>query len=130
YIHQRVYKSLYEWNLQPAANVTHQLRCRSALGLLFQHPKRVGQAEQAVPAKFHVVIQTAANRMDVGVVKAGNDAAAFEIDHHGVIAALRLLHVTYGYDAAVLDSQTSCFGPSRVKCSDAPVVKNHVGSEI
>ena len=98
--------------------------------LFLQHAQAVGQRRHAVPAQFHVVVQSAANDVQVRVVQAGNDAAALEVDDLRVRAAFVILRVVHADDAAILDGEIRGFGIVWVERGDASVVENEVGSGV
>ena len=123
---QRRHPAFGELKLAPAADHAHPLAGRRALRLFLQHAQSVGERWHAVPAQFHVVVQSAANDVQVRVVQSGNDAAAFEVNHLRVWPALILLRVVHADDAAVLDGEIGRFRILRVERGDAAVVKNQV----
>ena len=51
--------------------------------LLLEHGHRVGQARYAVPEQFHVVIEAAADHVNVAVDQAGNEATSLAINNVG-----------------------------------------------
>ena len=69
--------ALGELELAPAAHHAHPLGRRRAQGLLFQHPQGVGERRHAFPAQLEVVVQPAADQVQVRVVQAGDGGVAF-----------------------------------------------------
>ena len=69
--------ALGKLELGPAAHHAHPLGRRRAQGLLFQHPQGVGQRRHAFPAQLEVVVQPAADQVQVRVVQAGDGGVAF-----------------------------------------------------
>ena len=63
--------------LAPSAHHAHPLWRWRAQGLFFQHPQGIGQRRHAFPAQLEVVVQPAANEVQVGVVQAGDGGVAF-----------------------------------------------------
>ena len=56
---------LRELELRPAAHHAHPLSGRCALRLLFQHAKCVGKGRNAIPTQLHIVVQAAADHVQV-----------------------------------------------------------------
>ena len=77
------------WNSRPAADHAHPLRRRRALGLLLEHPHRVGERRHAVPAQLHVVVEPAADQMHVRVVEARESPFGRRDRLISVLAALK-----------------------------------------
>ena len=124
---QRRHPAFGKLELAPATDHTHPLAGRRALRLFPEHPQSVGQRRHAVPAKFHVIIQSAANDVQMRVVQSGNHAPAFEVNHFGVRPGLIFLRVIHADDAAVFDGKIGRFGIFRIERGDASVVKNEIG---
>src|SRR5437773_2623665 len=119
--------ALGELKFAPATNDAHPLTCWSAFGLLLQHSQPIRERRHAVPAQFHIVVQAAADDVEMRVIQSGDDAAAIEIDEHGIRPALITLRVVHADDAAIFHGETGGFGMTRIECSDFSVVKNQVG---
>jgi len=64
------------------------------------------------------------------VVEAGNDAAAFEVKHHGVRPALVRFRVVHADDSSILDGEIRGGGLLRVERGDASVVEDQVGNQV
>ncbi len=94
-----------ELEFVPATDHAHPLRGWRAVGLVLEHAQRVGERWHTFPAQFEVVVQTAANQVQVRVVEARDDAAALHVDHLCGVAfeGHGLGIVTDGDEAAVLD---------------------------
>src|SRR5262245_54349554 len=73
--------------LRPATDHPNPLRRRCALRLLAEHAQRVSERRHAVPAQFHVVVETAADRMHVRIVETGNHGPAADVDNFGRLAS-------------------------------------------
>ena len=58
---QRRHPALGKLKFAPTANHAHPLARRRALCLLLQHAQRVGECGHTIPAKLHVVVEAAAN---------------------------------------------------------------------
>src|SRR6185369_14628144 len=70
---------------RPPADDPYPLGWRCATSLFFEHLQRQCQGWHAVPAQFHVEVQSPPNQMDVGVVEAGDDPPALDIDPAGLL---------------------------------------------
>ena len=75
---------LGELLISEATDHAHPLRRRGARDLLFQAPHRIGERGDAVPAQLHVVVEPAADDVDVRVDQARNHAARRGVDDTGV----------------------------------------------
>ena len=62
---QRRHAAFGKLELGPAAHHAYPLRRRRAQSLLFQHPQGIGQRRHAFPAQLEVVVQPAANEVQV-----------------------------------------------------------------
>ncbi|MNN52637.1 hypothetical protein D3C81_1673480 [compost metagenome] len=76
-----------ELELVPAADHPHPLRRRRALGLVLEHAQGIGQRRHAFPAQLQVVIEAAADQVQVRVVEPGDHRALVQVDHLGRAAA-------------------------------------------
>ena len=80
---QRRHAPLGELELGPAADDAHPLRRRGACACSLQHRQGVGERGHAVPAELHVVVEPAADDVEVGIVETRDDAPALEVDPLG-----------------------------------------------
>ena len=96
---------LGELPLVPAADHAYPLRGRRALGLRPKAREGVGQGGDAVPAQLEVVVQAAADRVDVRVVEPGDGEAAAEVDDacRGPALRHRVALAPHRAEAAALD---------------------------
>ncbi|MNO89551.1 hypothetical protein D3C76_810390 [compost metagenome] len=76
-----------ELELAPAADHPHPLRGRGTVGLLLEHAQGVGQRGHAFPAQLQVVVEAAADQVQVRVVETGDHRALVQVDHLGRAAA-------------------------------------------
>ena len=129
---QRRPAPLDELELAPAADHAHPLRRRRTRGLLLQHAQRVGERRHPFPAQLHVVVQPAANHVGVGIVEAGDDAAAAEVDDLGALAFQRhdVALLADGGEEPVLDRQCGGLGPRRIQRRDAAVAQDGVSHPV
>ena len=72
--------TLGKLELRPAADDPHPLGRRGAPGLLTQHREGIGERGNAIPAKFHVVVEPAPDHVDVGIVETRDDASPLKVD--------------------------------------------------
>ena len=120
---------LGELELAPAAHHAHPLRRRRARRLLLQHAQPVGQRRHAVPPELEVVVQPAANDVQVRVVEPGNHRAAAEVDHLRARPGQRQ-NVAVGADRekpAVADGHGLGKGALLVLRGDAAVMEDQLG---
>jgi hypothetical protein len=112
-----------ELELAPAADHAHPLRMRGAVGLRFQHAQRVAQRRHAFPAQLQVVVQAAADQVQVRVVQPGDHGAAVQVDDlaAGRAVAHHLVSVADREEAAVLDRDRAGLGPLPVGGVEAAV---------
>jgi len=61
---------------------------RGARGLRLQHAQRVRQRGHAFPAQFQVVVQAAADQVQVRIVEAGDGGAPIQVDEPAVRRAV------------------------------------------
>ncbi len=120
---------LGELELAPAADHAHPLRGRGAGGLLPQHAQTIRERRHAIPAELEVVVQPAADDMQVGIVETGDDGASAEIDDAGCRAAQRQDGAvrTDGQDAAVAEGHGFRERALFVLRGDATMMENEVG---
>src|SRR6266478_8112068 len=76
-----------ELEFRPPAHHADPLPRRRSLRLLLQHPQTVGERGNAIPAKFQVVIEPAADQVRMRVVEAR--------DHHSL--AKCVLNINYSH---------------------------------
>jgi len=67
-----------------APHHAHPLRRRRIFCLLLQHGHGVGERGHAFPAQFHIIVQPAADDVDVAVDEAGDQAPAAGVDDAGI----------------------------------------------
>ena len=99
---QRWHTTLGKLKFGPAANDAHPLRRRRAQRLRFQHAQRVGDRRHTFPAQLKVIVETAANQMQVRIVETGNSGVTFEVNDlcavavvlHNIIKAAHLKKLT------------------------------------
>jgi hypothetical protein len=115
--------------LGPAADNPHPLTGGRALRLLFEHAQGIRERRDAVPSQFHVVIEAAANDVEMRVVESGDDPAAVQADYFPG-SALECFRIIEGDDPSVFDSETDGFRVFRVESGDASVVEHEVGKSI
>src|SRR5881296_3206090 len=77
---KRRHTALRELELSPPADDSHPLRRGGACSLLLEQAERVGKRWHSVPTKLHVVVEAAADRMHVRIVKTRDHRSASEID--------------------------------------------------
>ena len=70
-----------ELMLGKAADHAHPLRRRRIFRLALQHRHGLGQARHAFPAQLHIIVEPAADHMDVAVDQAGDRAPTLGVDH-------------------------------------------------
>ncbi len=123
---ERRHSAFGELELGPSANDPYPLRWRSPPGLLLEHSQRVGQRRDPVPAQLHVVVEAAANQMQMGIVEAGDQPAMPCIDHArlGTAQFEDIRIVADGGEAAVLDGDRLCLRLHGIKSGHKAVVKN------
>src|SRR5579863_4275229 len=80
---QRRHPALGKLKLRPPADNAHPLRRGGPSCLLLEHTQRIGERRHAIPAKFHVVIQAAPDRVHVRIVKTGDHRSAVSINDFG-----------------------------------------------
>lgn len=118
-----------ELKFRPATNDAHPLRGRGAAGLLFKHLQGDGQGRHSVPAQLHIVVQAAANDVDVGIVQSRNDGATLQIDHSGGgsrVGAHRVF-VADREESAIPESNGVCLGRRWIKGGDTTVDQDRIG---
>ena len=98
---QAWHPALGKLKFAPTPNHPHPLTRRRALCLFLQHPQSIRERRHAIPAELHVVVQAAANHMEMRVVEAGNDAAPIEVNDLCRWAAFVLLGAVHGHDPAI-----------------------------
>src|ERR1044071_8799683 len=84
------------------------------------HSQSVSQRRHAVPAEFHVVVQSAANDMQVRIVEARNDAPTIEVDDHCVRSRLEVR--VNADNSAILDGEPCGCGMLRVERGDSTIL--------
>src|SRR5687767_9907856 len=80
YFIERWHPPLRELKFGPPADNPHPLSWGRAFDLLLQHPQAVCERRDTIPTQFHVVIQPAANDVQMRIVQTWDNAAALEID--------------------------------------------------
>ena len=115
-----------ELKLAPAADDADPLAGRCPLRLLFQHAQGVREGGNAVPAKLQIVAEAAADDMHVGIIQAGDEASAFEVDRLSVRAAFVTFSVVHADDATILDRDVLRVGMLGIERGDLAVVQNQV----
>ena len=78
---QRRHTAFSELELAPAAHYAHPLRRRRAIGLIFEHSQRIRQRRHPFPAQLEVVVQSAADQVQVRVIKSWDHRMAVQIDN-------------------------------------------------
>ncbi len=118
--------ALGELELAPAAHHAHPLRMRRARRLVLQHAQRVGKRGHAFPAQLEVVIQAAADQVQVGVVQARDDGAAVEVDDLAAFGTVAhdIVGIADGQEAAVADGDRAGLGLGAVHGVEAAVEQN------
>ena len=71
---------LSELKFAPAADHPHPLRRGCAIRLILKHSQGIGQRGNALPAELKVVVQPAADQVQVRIVEARDHRMPFEID--------------------------------------------------
>src|SRR4029077_17556693 len=84
-----------ELELRPPAHHADPLPGRRSLRLLFQHPQTVSERGNAIPAKFQVVIEPAADQVRMRVVEARDHHSLAKVPQLGVFSA-KSHHVAIG----------------------------------
>ncbi len=120
---------LGELELVPAADHPHPLRRGRACGLVLEHAQGVGQRGHAFPAQLQVVVEAAADQVQVRVVQAGDHGALLEVDHPGGAAGqLDDLRIgAHGHHDAVAQRDGGGLGPGRIHRGDAAVAQDELG---
>ncbi len=113
----------------PAADHPHPLAGRGPLGLLAEHREGPAERADAVPAQLHHVVEAAADHVQVGVVEAGDDAAAERVDDPGARADQRkdVGVLADGPDHAVADGDGGGLRAARVVGEHLGVADDQVG---
>jgi len=114
-----------ELKFAPAADDANPLAGRRAFRLLLQHAQAVGERTALRPSGVHVVIETAANDVQVRIVESRDDAAAVEVDEDRVRAALEFVAVDAD-NAAVFNRNSRRLRMFRIESGDLSVVENQV----
>ena len=120
---QRRHPAFGELKFAPATHHTHPLTCWCAFGLLLEQSQSIRERRHTVPAELHVVVEAAADDVQVRIVEAGNDAAIVEVNCQRVWTASHL-RVIYANDAAVCNGKACGFRMFRIERGDLSVVKN------
>ena len=125
---QRRQPALGELQLGEAADDAHPLRRRRARDLRLEHRHGVGQRADAVPAQFEVVVEPAADDVDVAVAHARDHPPAASVDDPrlragqghdlGVAADLD--------DAALCDREGRSLGLGRIQRGEPAVVQDQL----
>src|ERR1700741_954360 len=82
---QRRHAPLGELKLRPAAHHPDPLSRWGSPSLLSQHSQTVGERRYAIPAKFEIVVEPAANQMSMGIIQAWNGGPLVWIDELGLL---------------------------------------------
>src|ERR1700722_15233411 len=106
----------------PAADDADPLGGRGTQDLLFEHAKGIGEGGHAVPTQLEVIIQSAADQVNVRVVQSGYDAFFFQVDYGGVCAPQGHDHLIDAYfdKPAVSDGYRGRFRLDVVDRMDLP----------
>jgi hypothetical protein len=116
------------WNsFQPPTTRTH---CGwRARGLVLEHAQGVGHRRHAFPAQFQVVVQAAADQVQVRVVEAWDHRALFEVDdlRGGAFVGHGLGVVAHRDELAVLDGDGGGGGVFTVDGVQFAVEQDQVG---
>ena len=80
---QRRHPALGKLKLRPPADNAHPLRRGGSSRLLLEHTQRIGERRHPIPAKFHVVIQAAPDRVHVRIVETGDHRSPVSINDFG-----------------------------------------------
>ena len=109
--------ALSELKLAPAPNDAYPLRRRRTNRLFLEHAEGIGQRSDTIPPKLKVIVQPAANEVNVTVVQAGYDPSSAGIDHLRLLAAItHHLGVSADVDEAALpNSQRGTFATAIVE---------------
>jgi len=120
---------LGELMLGEAADHAHPLRWRRDGDLALEHAHRVREAAHAVPAQLQVVVEPAADDVQVAVDQPGQDAPALEVDDPRLRTRERqyLLVGADGDEAAVADGDGARGRPGSHKRSKQAVMQDQVG---
>src|SRR5712671_344027 len=92
---QRRHPPLRELKLRPAAHHPDPLSRWSSPSLLSQHSQTVRERRYAIPAKFEIVVEPAANQVSMRIIQAWDGGPFVQIDELGLLAAPRH-HLTIG----------------------------------
>ncbi|MNG91044.1 hypothetical protein D3C79_499510 [compost metagenome] len=118
-----------ELEFVPAADHAHPLRRRRAGRLVLEHAQCVGHRRHAFPTQFEVVVQAAADQVQVGVVEAGDDRALLEVDdlRGGAFMSHGFGVTANGNEATVLDGDGGGRGLLTVDGVQFAVEQDEVG---
>jgi hypothetical protein len=106
-----------------AAHHAHPLRWRGNLRLALQHRHGIGQARHAVPAQFDIVVEAAADDVDMAVDQPRDRAAALEVDDLRVRSLERhdLAGIADGAEPAIGDGDGFWIGLCSVERGETAV---------
>src|SRR6266852_5751196 len=77
---------LGELKLRPAAHHPDPLSGWGSPSLLSQHSQTVRERRHAIPAKFEIVVEPAANQVSMRIIQAWNGGPLVQIDELGPLA--------------------------------------------
>src|ERR1051325_6228127 len=124
---QRRHPAFGKLELAPAAHHADPLAGRRALRLVLEHTQAVGEGRHAVPTELHIIVQPAANDVQVRVVETGNATAAFQVDDLRVWSTFVFLCVVNADNAAIFDGDIAGFWILGVQGRYAAVIEDEVG---
>src|ERR1700737_1033422 len=77
---QRGHPPFDKLKFSPPSNPPHPLRRGCSSRLLAQHLQRERQRGHPFPAQLHVVVQSAANDVQMRIIETWNDSSSFKVD--------------------------------------------------
>src|SRR5919201_6108413 len=83
---ERRQAALGELEFRPAADHAYPLGGRRPLGLRTQHAQRIRERGHTIPPQFEIVVEPAANRVDMRIVQPWDDGPSADINHLGGIS--------------------------------------------
>ncbi|MNI40594.1 hypothetical protein D3C73_948210 [compost metagenome] len=118
-----------ELEFVPATDHAHPLRGWRTRRLVLEHAQGIGHRRHTFPAQFKVVVQAAADQVQVRVVQARDNRALLQVDdlRGSTLMGHGLGVVAHGNEAAILDGDGGGRGLFTVDCMQLAVEQDQVG---
>src|SRR3984893_3150804 len=127
---QRGHPPFDKLKLAPSSHHPHPLRRGCSGRLLAQHVQREAQRGHPFPAQLHVVVQPAANDVQMRIIETGNDSSSFKVDDFRLRSSLEFRGIVdpckFVADYHYLSSRRMAW----IERRDSSVLKNKISDRL